>query len=503
MKPEAFLFVVFGGYGDLARRKLLPALYRVTRKPEYRRRPWYVLGVARNTQLTDDSYRNLVTEALVSAGISRRSARRWAQATGYQSLGAQKSEDWQRLHQRVQQLEAHLGPGTLRVFYLALPPAAFAPVAEALGSLGLHHPRHLSRLVVEKPYGHDLESAREFTRRLHRVFHETQIYRIDHYLGKETVQNLLTLRFANEVFHALWCHRHLRSVEITVAETVGIGSRAKYYDQAGVLRDMVQNHLVQLLTLTAMDPPVHFQAEEIRNEKVRVLRATRLDRSGRKPPVILGQYHRGTLGHHAVPAYREEPGVPPDSTTPTYAALRLRVDNDRWKDVEFYLRTGKRLKQRVSAIVLQFDKPIPARRYRLQVAANQLVIVLQPNEGFRLWIGIKTPGATRATSRIPLHVTYQEVFGTPLPDAYETLIQDILEGDPTLFVRADEVEASWQLFTPLLEQEPRYQVVSEDQGPLSDQVPVYLYPAGSWGPEAARRILHRDKGDWWTPEASK
>ncbi len=502
MKPPAFLFVVFGGYGDLARRKLLPALYRVTRKAEYRRRPWHLLAVARSARFTDATYRDLVTETLVAAGIRRRSARSWAQATGYQSLGAQQPEDWQRLLRRIQQLEHRLGPGTLRVFYLALPPQAFASVAEALTRLGLNHPRHLTRLVVEKPYGHDLESARELTRRLHQGFHEGQIYRIDHYLGKETVQNLLTLRFANEIFHALWHHAHLRSVEITVAESVGIGTRARYYDRAGVLRDMIQNHLTQLLTLTAMDPPVHFQAEEIRNEKVRVLRAARLDHRGRKPPVVLGQYDRGTVQGQKVPAYQEEPGVPPDSPTPTFAALRLRVDNDRWKDVEFYLRTGKRLQQRVSVIVLQFEKPVPARRYRLQVDPNELVIVIQPNEGFRLWIGVKSPGSTRRPTRVPLHLTYQEFFGSPLPDAYETLLQDILEGDQTLFVRADEVEASWQLYAPLLEQENRYQVVPDDHPPDPGRIPVYLYPAGTWGPEAARRVLHRDKGSWWTPEAT-
>ncbi len=496
MRP--FLFVVFGGYGDLARRKLLPALFRVTQKPEFQ--TWRLLGVARSDRFDDESYRDFVAEALVAAGINRDQARQWVRNAGYEALGAQTPEDWQRFGRRVADLEAAFDTPPLRVFYLALPPAAFAPVAEELGRLGLHLPRDRSRLVVEKPYGRDLESARALTQRLHQVFQESQIYRIDHYLGKETVQNLLALRFANEIFHALWHEPHIRSVEITVAESVGIGNRAKYYDRAGVIRDMIQNHLTQLFTLVAMEPPAHLKADEIRNEKVRVLQAAQIDHRGQKPPLVLGQYDRGVIAGRPVPAYHEEPGVPPDSTTPTYAALRLRVENDRWSNVEFYLRTGKRLPTRVSVIVIQFRKPTPARRYRLRVQPDHLVIRLQPQEGFQVWIGIKEPGKPHDLRRVNLHLAYQEFFQQPLPDAYETLIQDILEGDQTLFVRADEVEASWQLYEPLLQEESRYQVVSGEDALEPGRVPVYLYPAGSWGPEAAEQILHQDKGTWWQPE---
>ncbi len=495
MKARPFLFVIFGGYGDLARRKLLPALYRVTQRPEYRNGK--ILGVARSDRFTRETYRDFVTEALVAAGVQRARARRWAQRTHYVPLRKQTPADWERFHHEVTSLETSFGTPPIRVFYLALPPTAFAPVAEQLGTLGLHRPAERVRLVVEKPYGRDLKSAQELTRRLHQVFHESQIYRIDHYLGKETVQNLLNLRFANEIFHALWNHQHIQNVEITVAEKVGIGTRAKYYDQAGVLRDMVQNHLTQLFTLVAMEPPVHLQADEIRNEKVRVLRAARLDRSGRKPPLVLGQYDRGTVEGQPVPAYREEPGIPANSTTPTFAALRLRVENDRWNDVEFYLRTGKRLPIRASVIVIQFQKPVPARRYRLPVEPNHLVVRIQPNEGFQLWIGVKQPGKVRQIRRVNLHLAYQEFARGPLPDAYETLLLDILEGDQTLFVRADEVEASWRLYDTLLQQEPLYQVVAETETPPPQGVPVYRYAAGTWGPRAARRVLHRNKDNWW------
>jgi glucose-6-phosphate 1-dehydrogenase len=462
------LFVIFGGTGDLAHRKLLPALYRLSHSipPDQRFR---VLAVGTDTGMDDVKFRQRAIEEVHRLAELQLPLAWLEQTVFYQGLGRGEPSDYRALAQRIEQLEKQERLTGNRVLYLALPPAIFAPVVRRLGEVGLHRGPGWTRLVVEKPFGSDLASAQELNRLLHQYFEESQIYRIDHYLGKETVQNLLVFRFANSLFEPLWNRDRIESVEITVAESIGVEHRARYYESAGALRDMVQNHLTQLLTLTAMEPPVSFEAEAIRHEKFKVLQAVR---PIRKKDVVFGQYTAGEINGRPVLGYRDEPGVAPDSRTETFVALRLEIANWRWHGVPFYLRTGKRLKTRVSRIVVRFRYP-PVSIFQPfdcgPIHPNQLIITIQPDEGFDLQFEVKTPGRPFRLETESLRFRYAEAFGGPLPDAYETLLLDILLGDATSFVRDDWVEASWKLYTPILQDPP----------------PIQFYPAGSWGPEAA------------------
>ena len=474
------LFCLFGATGDLARRKILPALFKLHAAgaaPNV-----YVLGVTRTADIDDTSFRGIATEA-VSGGSRSREAAVWADSRlHYQPIGDGTPDDHAALARRIEEIESrHVLPGN-RVFYLALPPAGFAPTARGIASAGLARSAGWSRLVVEKPFGHDLESARALNDALHEGWTEEQIYRIDHYLGKETVQNLLVFRFANAMFESLWNRDRIESVQITVAEDLGIEQRAGYYDPAGVVRDMLQNHLAQLLTLVAMEPPSRLDAAAIRGEKVKVLESVR-------PPapaeLVRGQYAEGKVGEALVTGYLGEKGVPAGSHTATFAALRLEIDNWRWLGVPFFLRTGKRLARRVTEVVLNFREPPVALFERYEACRPQsdtLVLRLQPDEGFFLFFDVKRPGASFELARQPLHFNYAEAFG-PLPEAYETLLLDVLEGDQTLFVHSAEVEASWRLFTPL----------------LGATTPPLPYAAGSWGPEASEAIIGEGSRAWRNP----
>jgi glucose-6-phosphate 1-dehydrogenase len=466
---QPHLFVILGGKGDLMHRKLLPALYRAYLQGHLPSGCLF-MGAARDTVTTDESFRDWALGALDDAGfdIDER-ARRWvAESLYYQSV----RQGYGPLAERVAALEeAHRLPGN-RIFYLAMPPSAFPGAITGLGEAGLNRSRGWTRLVVEKPFGHDLESARDLNRLIHRYFDESQVYRIDHYLGKETVQNLLVFRFANALFEPIWNRDRVERVEITVAESLGVEGRAGYYDQAGALRDMIQNHLTQLLTLTAMEVPGVFEADAIRNEKVKVLQSIR---PIRKEDVVLGQYVEGQIGGQPVPGYRQEEGVAPDSQTETFAALRLEIANWRWQGVPFYLRTGKRMARRVSQIVVTFRRPPVSLFHPYHSStfnANSLVITLQPDEGFDLTFEVKAPGEPFGLETQRLRFRYADVHG-PLPDAYETLLLDVMKGDATLFVRSDEVEAAWELFTPL----------------MNDRPEIHPYAAGSWGPAEADRLL--------------
>ncbi|HEX5829971.1 MAG TPA: glucose-6-phosphate dehydrogenase [Gemmatimonadaceae bacterium] len=469
---EPSVFVIFGATGDLATRKILPALYQLQAQgcmPA----GCLVLGVSRDTALTDDAFRRLAVEALGEQAVEPASAAAWAARwLHFQPVPESTREEFLALRARIEQLEAaHHFPQN-RSFYLSLPPAAFVPTITELGETGLNCGMGWTRIVIEKPFGQDLESARELNALLHRWFGEDQIYRIDHYLGKETVQNLLVFRFANALFETLWNRNHMESVRITVAEELGVEQRAGYYDRAGALRDMVQSHLTQLVALIAMEVPAVFEAASIREEKIKVLRSiTPIARDD----VVLGQYTAGTLHGRPVPGYREEPGVRPDSTTETYAALRLHVENWRWEGVPFLLRTGKRMPRRLTEIEIRF-RSAPVWMFR-DVAPhglhqNSLVLTLQPNEGFCLYFDIKAPGEPFSIRQLPLHFGYAEEFAA-IPEAYQTLLLDLMLGDQTLFVHADEVEASWGLYTPLLE----------------PQAPVHPYAAGTWAPPEAARIF--------------
>lgn len=470
---DRHLMVVFGGTGDLMRRKLLPAMRRLTRRGALKGKV-VILACGRRTTFDDTSYRAWAQDALEDAGMPPdEEGSGWChQCLYYQSLGQQRREDFAHLRHRIEQLEREHKLAGNRIFYMATPPGAFIDIIERLGEVGLNRGPGWTRVVIEKPFGHDLESAQELNRRIHKYFDESQIYRIDHYLGKETVQNLLTFRFANMLFESVWNRDRVGSVEILVAEDVGVGERGEFYDSVGALRDMVQNHMTQLLTLTAMEVPVEFEADAIRDEKVKVLRSVvPIERS----QVVMGQYGPGEVHGERVRGYLEEDGIAEGSTTETYVALRLYISNWRWHGVPFVLRTGKRLAEKRTQITINFRCPALAifqAHAHTTVHANSLVITLQPDEGFDLHFEVKEPHDPLRLRTQSLRFRYEEAF-PELPDAYETLLVDIAQGDQTLFVRGDEVECSWRLYTPLLKK----------------QFPVHPYPAGTMGPEQARRLL--------------
>ena len=481
-------FVIFGGTGDLARRKILPALSRL-RHEGLIDDDCTILAVARDTGMHDASYRAVVREAIADDGMAEDEIGRWADATVFfQGIGAGEPADFKALAERITELERERGQPPNRVFYLALPPGAFPSTIAGLGEAGLgrsstgsgNGASHWTRLVIEKPFGRDLQSAEALNQLIHKYFDESQVYRIDHYLGKETVQNLLVFRFANSVFESLWNRDHIESVQITVAEELGVEGRAGYYEQAGAVRDIIQNHGTQLVALVAMEVPAMMNAEFIRQEKVKALRSIK---AITPKNVVLGQYSHGEIDDQSVPGYREEPGVAPSSRTETFAAVKLEIDSWRWQGVPFFLRTGKRLKKRLTEIVVKFRRP-PVWMFKPlgspDVHRNTLKLTIQPDEGFALFFHVKAPGKPLKLERLPLDFCYSERF-TDLPEAYQTLLLDVMEGDQTLFVRADEVEAAWQLFTPILD----------------NTLAVAFYAAGSWGPRESDDLLARN-GQKWT-----
>ncbi|MDP4197962.1 MAG: glucose-6-phosphate dehydrogenase [Bacteroidota bacterium] len=467
-KAEPAIIAIFGATGDLAHRMLLPALFEIEQAGELPEGT-IVLGIDRRPGMDDASFRKDVHDAIYDheSDTATNIAAWCAKNLFYFGIGESTPQDFEGLRKRIESLEGeHTLPGN-RLFYLAVPPVAFGPTIESLGLSGLNNSPGWTRFVIEKPFGRDLESARGLNALIHRHFAEDQVYRIDHFLGKETVQNLLAFRFGNTLFESVWNRDKVEKVEIVVAEELGVEDRASYYEKAGALRDMVQNHLTQLLALTAMEVPSAFQANDIRYEKVKVLRAIA---PIEEEDVLMGQYTHGVIGSEGVPGYKEEHGVAPDSKTETFVELKLSVETWRWHGVPFYLRTGKRLKERISEIIVTFKCP-PVSIFKpydmCEIAPNVLVIKLQPNEGFRVSFQVKKPGAEITLKTEWMNFSYAEVFG-PLPEAYHTLLLDVLRGDQTLFVSADETLASWELYTPVLER----------------QHMMHPYPAGSWGPKS-------------------
>jgi glucose-6-phosphate 1-dehydrogenase len=468
---EPAVIVIFGASGDLTRRKLVPALHSLGCEGLLPR-TIRVLGVAR-TPLSDDEFAGRLYEGVVEyARLSPRVCELWSSFAGRISYLPGSYDDldtYRSLAERLAQIDAEAGTNGNHLFYLATPPVLYPLIIEHLGQAGLSHSDPgWTRIIIEKPFGHDLQSARELNHQVHSVFGEDQVYRIDHYLGKETVQNIMTFRFANAIFEPLWNRNYIASVQITMAESIGVGHRAGYYDQAGVLRDMLQNHVLQLLALTAMEPPSAFNARALRDEKVKVLQAVR--------PVgqrdyVLGQY-RG---------YLDEDGVDPDSWTPTYVALRLNVDNWRWRGVPFYLRSGKSLYKKVTEISLEF-KPVPHLLFpeNVDLVTNGLSICVQPDEGMHLHIQTKVPGAGMRAAPVDMEFHYSKRFGErTLPEAYERLLLDALQGDASLFARSDEIELAWSLVDPLTaERQPK------------------LYPPGSHGPAHVDVLLAQEGHVW-------
>ncbi|MEA2200907.1 MAG: glucose-6-phosphate 1-dehydrogenase [Solirubrobacteraceae bacterium] len=481
--------IIFGATGDLARRKLLPALYNLAHDGALPQR-FHLVGIARKEKDHED-YRAECAEAI------RRFSRRKPDdevLTGllenvrYIPGTFDDPSVYETLGKTLDEFEQIAGEPLNRAFYLATAPHFFPVIVEALGESKLaHHEGAAVRLIVEKPFGTSLEEARELNRRVLAIFDETQVFRIDHYLGKETVQNMLAFRFANGMFEPFWNRNYIDSVQITAAEDVGVGTRAEYYDSAGALRDLIQNHMLQLLCHVSMEPPVKFTAEEVRNEKVKVLESVPEPTPEQIPEIAMrAQYGPGHAGGEDVPGYLEEEGVPPDSTTETYAALRLEVDNWRWAGVPFYLRTGKRLARKVTEIAVTL-KPVPHLAFDQQgslgVQPNQLVLTLQPNEGVSLRLVAKIPGTRMIIRPVNMEFLYGTSFLSQSPEAYERLITDAMRGDATLFTRNDEVEAQWRICDPIL------RTWSQMGGPLPK------YEAGSQGPKEAELILR--EGDHW------
>jgi glucose-6-phosphate 1-dehydrogenase len=480
--------VIFGATGDLAQRKLLPALYNLNADGLLPDR-FSVIGVAR-TAMTLDQYRDKVSEDLgeFATADTTRLECDWLQSRLEYIPG---EFDEPATFQRVAGTLREAGIGNCQ-FYLAVPPSLFGPVVSQLAGAGLLDESHgWRRVVIEKPFGRDLASARELNQLLAAVVDEQQVYRIDHYLGKETVQNIMAFRFANGIFEPVWNRRYVDHVQITVAETVGVEERGRFYESTGALRDMIQNHLFQLLAITAMEPPISFEAEAVRDERVKVLDAIRpFTPEQIARDVVRGQYAAGAMDGQRVPAYRDEPKVEAGSTTETFAALALELDNWRWAGVPFHLRTGKRLAARASEIVVQF-RSAPFSMFRdtpvHELEPNQLVIRVQPNEGIDLRFQAKIPGQPLRLGSVKMDFSYADHFGLKPHTGYETLLYDVMAGDPTLFHRADIVEAGWRAVDPILR-------AWEEDGDTIEE-----YPAGSWGPPSAEALLTRHGRAWRRP----
>jgi glucose-6-phosphate 1-dehydrogenase len=481
--------VIFGASGDLTARKILPALASLAEHGRLSDR-FTVIGVAR-TEWSDDEFRQVAAKA--GGPVWRRLVRRFRYVAGEYAA----PETFDRLREILDQADQDYGCAGNRVFYLATIPSAFAMVAQALAKEGCNVPGRggqFARLVVEKPYGRDLNSALELDAAVHAAFDEPSVFRIDHYMGKETVQNVLALRFANAIFEPVWNRRYIEQVQITVAEDLGVGHRAGFYETAGALRDIVQNHVMQVLALTLMEPPTTMDAEHIRDEKVKLLNSVAIPSTDAAVDrAVRAQYVAGVVNSEPVPGYREEDGVAPDSTTETYVALRLMVDNWRWAGVPVYVRTGKRLPTRVTEVALQFHS-VPHLAFEgvlsRQLHPNALVLRIQPDDGISLEFGAKVPGEAFRVQSVSMDFLYSQNFADAgAADGYPRLLHDAMCGDATLFIRTDEVEQAWRIVSPYLE-------AWSEPG-----VTLTHYPAGTWGPHLADLLLARSGQAWRVPRA--
>jgi len=489
---EPCSIVIFGASGDLTGRKLIPSLYYLYTNgllpPEF-----LIMGAGRHP-LDDDTFRVEMVRAVREfkrPGLDLKNISDFTRNIIYQQLDYDNAADFYRLDERLKKLESVGVPWANRVYYLATPPEKYSIIAQNLGLSGLSKEcPGWRRLVVEKPFGRDFGSARLLNSHIHKYFSETQVFRIDHYLGKETVQDILMFRFANSIFEPVWNRQYVDHVQITASETLGVEHRAGYYDHAGVLRDMFQNHMMQLLGLTAMEPPAAFDSESVRDEKVKVFKSIRpLDIERLDQSLVIGQYSHGEINGKDVPAYRAEEGVNPGSLTPTYSAMKLCIDNWRWRGVPFYLRSGKRLKKRHTEIAIQF-RHVPHMLFRdvmeENVSPNILVFTIQPDEGIELTLQTKMPGTKVCLRKVTMSFRYSDFHHGPSLDSYERVLIDCLSGDHTLFVREDGIDATWKILTPVLK--------AIETAPWLCE--LRMYSSGSHGPAAADIMIKRESRSW-------
>jgi glucose-6-phosphate 1-dehydrogenase len=493
IKSEPTVFIIFGGTGDLNARKLAPALYNLF-LDGWLPKQFSIIGTGR-TQLTDEQFRKNLNEDINNFSRSGKADKaKWADFEKnifYQVSDAKDAETYKEFGKRI---EAHAADWKVRpnvIYYLAVSPTFFPIITSNLAKAKLTTDVEKTRVVIEKPFGHDLESAKELNKLLAGLFNEKQIYHIDHYLGKETVQNIMAFRFANSILEPIWNRNYIEHVQISVTESLGVEERGDYYDGSGAMRDMIQNHLLQLLCLIAMETPVNFNADEVRNRKVDVLNAMRrFSPEDVRMSAVRGQYAKGWMEGKEVPGYREEPKVDPNSNTETFAAIKFFIDNWRWQGVPFYVRTGKRLHQTSSVIAIQF-KDVPHKIFPTEAAEswqqNRLIISIQPEMSIRLQVQAKRPGLDMILNTVDMVFDYKGTYTNQAPEAYETLLLDTMLGDQTLFMRGDQIEAAWDLIMPIL---------STWTNKKSLNFPNYA--AGAWGPEAAEALIARDGYTWFS-----
>ena len=491
---DPVIFVIFGASGDLTRRKLIPAIYDLF-KCKLLPDNFALLGVSRSN-LSDEDFRDkalLNNELFDISEEPQDIVAAFSKLLFYQPIDTNDSADYGKVKSRLDDLDGKFNTNKNLVFYLSTPPSLYGRIPAFLAQHGLNHcDGAFRRLVIEKPFGYDSESARQLNHSLTEFFQEDEIYRIDHYLGKETVQNLLVTRFANSVFEPLWNRNYIHHVQITSAEPIGVGNRGGYYDQSGALRDMLQNHLMQIVAHVAMEPPISPSADAIRAEKSKLFQSLRpINESEVAKYCIRGQYMASNMRGEMVNGYRDEEGVPAESKTETYAAVKFFVDNWRWSGVPFYIRTGKRLPTKVTEVAITFNRP-PHKIFRREadfgMSHNQLVMRIQPDEGLLLSFGMKVPGEGFDVKDVGMDFHYSDLVETDVPTAYERLLLDCIKGDPTLYAHGDSVEHSWKFVEPIL-----------NAWKNDDSIPVYGYPSGSWGPEIADNLIEPVEVSWRNP----
>ena len=493
-KPKNCILIIFGASGDLTDRKLIPAVFAL-KKQNILPEGFAVLGIGR-TELTSETFRDKMKEGILTFSeekdLNENSLNEFLYLLNYISIDTKNADDYSKVAEQLDILNIKYQAKGNYLFYLSTPPNMFEIISNNLGSVGLNiQDGAYRRIIIEKPFGYDLKSGQELNNKLHDFFEEEQIYRIDHYLGKETVQNLLVTRFSNGIYEPLWNRNYVHHIEITAAESIGVEKRGGYYDSAGALRDMVQNHLIQLVGLTAMEPPSTFDSNSIRNETLKVFQALRPVKEEEVDNfVIRGQYVASKIRGENIIGYREEEGINPNSKTETYVAMKFYVDNWRWGGVPFYIRTGKRLPTHVTEIVIHF-KPTPHYLFSIDDGfnqCNQLVIRIQPDEGILLKFGMKEPGAGYKVQNVNMDFHYKDLANIRLPSAYERLLYDAMVGDSTLYSRGDAVEAAWKFIAPI-----------QNAWANNPGIKIYGYPAGTWGPEHADELIEESNMTWRYP----